>query len=85
WAPGGRRPRPSLRPDAGPSRSLRAVHRAGLVSGLAFVVADLARGGDRLMDDPGAGPLLLLALGSVVAGEIAGRFAFYGLVRRPGD
>lgn len=83
--PRGRRARPSLRPDAGPSRSLRAVRGAGLVLGLGFVVADLARGGDRLMDERGAGPLLLLALGSVLAGEVAGRFAFYGLVRRPGD
>lgn len=77
--------RPSLRPDPGPSRSLHAVHLAGLASGLAFVIADLVRGGDRLMDERGAGPLLLLALGSVLAGEIAGRFVFYGLVRRPGD
>ena len=45
----------------------------------------LARGGDRLTDERGAGPLLLLALGSVLAGEVAGRFVFYGLVRRPGD
>ena len=81
----GRRPRPSLRPDAGPSRLFHAVHMAGLAAGLAFAIADLARGGDRLMDERGAGPLLLLALGSVLTGEIAGRFAFYGLVRRPGD
>ncbi len=76
---------PSLRPDAGPSRPLLAIQLAGLASGLAFVLADLARGGDRLMDERGAGPLLLLALGSVLTGEVAGRFAFYGLVRRPGD
>ncbi|MCU0244887.1 MAG: hypothetical protein MUE80_09290 [Acidobacteria bacterium] len=56
-----------------------------MAAGFVFAVADLARGGDRLMDERGAGPLLLLALGSVLTGEIAGRFAFYGLVRRPGD
>jgi DMSO reductase anchor subunit len=76
---------PSLRPDAGPSWLFRAVQMAGLAAGFVFAVADLARGGDRLMDERGAGPLLLLALGSVLTGEIAGRFAFYGLVRRPGD
>jgi DMSO reductase anchor subunit len=42
-------------------------------------------GGNDIMNEKGIGPALLLAFVLMLAGEIAGRFYFYGLVIRPGD
>ena len=81
----GVRPGPSLRPtDDAPRR----FHRARIVLlALASVclALDLATGGSDIMNEKGIGLALLLAFVLMLAGEIAGRFHFYGLVARPGE
>jgi DMSO reductase anchor subunit len=81
----GVRPGPSLRPtDDSPQR----FHRARIVLlalGSAGLAADLATGGNDIMNERGLGPALVLAFMFILAGEIAGRFHFYGLVIRPGE
>jgi anaerobic dimethyl sulfoxide reductase subunit C len=85
---------PSLRPPAEISRRLRLGGLACLTVGLIFIYLALAieryqQNGDFLTEPLTRlpSPLLPLAIGLVfaLAGEIAGRFQFYGLVRRPGD
>lgn len=90
----GFRPGPSLRP---PPRTLRLLYYgrlALLAGGLILTALSMAKAvpliaggfGSALMGAAGqAGPVLTVALAMVLAGEIAGRFLFYGLVRRPGD
>jgi DMSO reductase anchor subunit len=79
----GVRPEPSLRPSAGPSRLLHGARIVLLAAGLVFVTSDIGSGANSIMNEKGAGPTLLLAFASVLAGEVAGRFHFYGLVGRP--
>jgi DMSO reductase anchor subunit len=78
----GVRPEPSLRPSGGPSRLLHATRIVFLAAGLVLVASDIGSGANSIMNEKGAGPIPLLALASVLAGEVAGRFHFYGLVGR---
>lgn len=76
---------PSLRPPAPPSHRLRVGKVLLLSLGFIAIVAGLITGD---FEASGGGDPLLpvaLALIFVSAGEIAGRFLFYGLVPRPGD
>jgi DMSO reductase anchor subunit len=80
----GVRPGPSLRP---PDEAPRPFHRAQIVLlalGSVCLALDLATGGNDIMNEPGDGPAILLALALILAGEVAGRLHFYGLVTRPG-
>jgi len=78
----GVRPEPSLRPSGGPPRVLHATRIVFLAAGLVLVASDIGSGANSIMNEKGAGPIPLLALASVLAGEVAGRFHFYGLVGR---
>jgi DMSO reductase anchor subunit len=78
-------PAPSLRPDDPPPRLLHWARLSLLFAGILFVAIDRALGGNSIMNERGASPALLLALVFVLAGEVAGRFHYYGLVRRPGE
>jgi len=80
----GFRPAPSLRPNDAPPRSLHRARIALLAAGLVFAAIDIAAGGSDIMKERGAGPFLILAFLFVLAGEIAGRFHFYGFAPRPG-
>lgn len=80
----GFRPAPSLRPGDAPPRRLHRARIALLAAGLVFVAIDMTSGGNDIANERGAGPALLLAFLCVLAGEIAGRFHFYGLVPGPG-
>jgi len=92
----GCRPTPSLRP---PARVRRLLHlgRLTLLAGGLFLIV-LAKAAEIPSAFGGFGsatmavkkasqswPLLTLAFLLVLLGEVAGRFLFYGLVRRPGD
>jgi DMSO reductase anchor subunit len=81
----GVRPGPSLRPmDDSPRR----FHRARIVLlalGSIFLALDLATGGNDIMNKKGTGLVLFLAFAFTLAGEVAGRFHFYGLVSRPDE
>lgn len=81
----GIRPGPSLRPVGDPPRLLHWARIAGLVAGLVLIGMDLGSGANNIMNEKGAGAMLLLAFAFVLMGEAAGRFHFYGLVARPGD
>jgi len=81
----GVRPGRSLRPEDGSPRSLHPVRIALLAAGVVFLVLDMATGGNAIMNERGTGPALLLASGLILAGEVAGRLHFYGLVPRPGE
>ncbi|HOW86426.1 MAG TPA: dimethyl sulfoxide reductase anchor subunit [Candidatus Aminicenantes bacterium] len=81
----GFRPAPSLRPNDGPPPFLHRARIVLLAAGFVSVAADIATGGNDIMKERGAGPFLILAFLFVLAGEIAGRFHFYGLMPRPGD
>lgn len=79
----GVRTEPSLRPSGGPPRLLHATRIVLLAAGFVFIASDIGSGAGSIMNEKGAGPTLLLAFASVLAGEVAGRFHFYGLVGRP--
>jgi anaerobic dimethyl sulfoxide reductase subunit C (anchor subunit) len=90
----GYRATPSLRPPARISRCLHLGRLALLVGGLILIVLAMAAAvpvasggfGSAMMKATGrSGPLLTLAFALVLAGEVAGRFLFYGLAPRPGD
>lgn len=81
----GVRPEPSLRPSGGSPRLLHAARIVFLAAGLVFITSDIGSGANSIMNEKGTGPALLLALASVLAGEVAGRFHFYSLVGRPGS
>jgi DMSO reductase anchor subunit len=81
----GLRPAPSLRPYPSSMRILHGVRLGLLAAGLVLFAVDRASSSNDIMNERGAGPALLLAFFFVMAGEIAGRFHFYGLVPRPGD
>jgi len=74
----GYRPKPSLRPPARIPLALHLGRLAFLAGGLLLIVPAVSG------DVPG-GLRLPLAFALVLAGEIAGRFLFYGLAPRPGD
>ena len=80
----GSRPAPSLRPDGGSPGALHWGRVALLGAGLFFIAIAMGAGIDDLMTDRGPGLALVLAFVFVLAGEVAGRFHFYGLVVRPG-
>jgi len=79
------RPAPALRPDDAPTRLLHHARIAFLAAALVCAVIDIRSSGNAIMNERGAGPILLLVFLFALAGEIAGRFQFYGFVRRPGD
>jgi len=81
----GPRPGPSLRPADGLPRRAHRARIVLLALGSAAFAVDLATGGNDIMNEKGLGPALLLAVVFTLAGEVAGRFHFYGLVARPGD
>lgn len=74
----GYRPKPSLRPPARISLFLHLGRLALLAGGLLLIVLSMSAG------IPG-GPRWTLAFALVLAGEVAGRFLFYGFAPRPGD
>jgi DMSO reductase anchor subunit len=80
----GVRPGPSLRPNGAAPGPFHRARLALLALGAACLAWDLAAGGNDIMNERGLGPALLLAFAFTLAGEIAGRLHFYGLVPRPG-
>jgi anaerobic dimethyl sulfoxide reductase subunit C len=87
----GFRPGPSLRPPANAPRILHFGRLAFLAGGLILIVlameADVSKALNAHKDIAShvERPLLTLAFLLVLMGQVAGRFLFYGLVRRPGD
>jgi DMSO reductase anchor subunit len=81
----GVRPGRSLRPEDGSPRLLHPARIALLAAGAVCLGLDMATGGNAIMNERGAGPALLLGSGLILAGEVAGRLHFYGLVPRPGE
>ena len=81
----GVRPGPSLRPSLDASRRFHRARIVLLALGSASLAMDLATNGNDIMNESGVGPTFLLAFVLILAGEVAGRFHFYGLVARPGD
>jgi anaerobic dimethyl sulfoxide reductase subunit C (anchor subunit) len=75
----GVRPGPSLRPAPDAPRRFHLARIALLVLGSAWLALDLATGGNDIMNEKGIGLVLLLAFAFTLAGEVAGRFHFYGL------
>jgi len=80
----GGRPSPSLRPPAETPRSLHPARLAFLIAGLVLTGAALMAGNSRADHDPARDVLLVAALALVLAGQVTGRFLFYGLLTRPG-
>jgi anaerobic dimethyl sulfoxide reductase subunit C (anchor subunit) len=81
----GVRPGPSLRPTADAPRRFHRARIVLLALASVCLTLDRAMGGNDIMNEKGIGPALLLAFVLMLAGEIAGRFYFYGLVARPGE
>lgn len=83
----GFRPGPSLRPPDKTPRFLHLGRLTFLAAGFFLLGAALYPPSD-LMTPAGSGPgsngLLAMAFVLVLAGEVAGRFLFYGLLARPG-
>ncbi len=80
----GFRPAPSLRPDDAPPRLLHRARLWLLFAGMVLVAIDRVSGANDIMAERGTSPALLLALLLLLAGEVAGRFHYYGLVPPPG-
>ena len=78
-------PGPSLRPNGAAPGPFHLARVALLALGAACLAWDLATDGNDIMNERGLGPALLLALAFTLAGEVAGRLHFYGLVPRPGE
>jgi len=76
---------PSLRPARRYPRLLHWGRIALLGAGFLFIVAATWTETFDLMTARGPSPALILAFIFVLAGEVVGRFQFYGLVARPGD
>lgn len=81
----GVRPGPSLRPSLDAPRRFHLARIVLLALGSVGLALDLATGGNDIMNEKGIGPAFFLAFIFVLAGEVAGRFHFYGLVARPGE
>jgi len=80
----GYRPGPSLRPPAEAHRTLHLVRLTLLLMGLALIRGAMVAGEGRAASGLGGNGLLAVALALVLAGQVAGRFLFYGLFGRPG-
>jgi DMSO reductase anchor subunit len=80
----GHRPGPSLRPWTGTPRILHLGRLGLLTAGLVLVGMALMTKDDRAAAGLGSGGLLAVAFVVVLAGEVVGRFLFYGLIARPG-
>ncbi|MCX6569026.1 MAG: dimethyl sulfoxide reductase anchor subunit [Candidatus Aminicenantes bacterium] len=80
----GFRPGPSLRPPDKTPRLLHLGRLTFLAAGLLLLGAALIPKGDWTSAAPGPNGLLVMAFVLVLAGEVAGRFLFYGLLARPG-
>jgi anaerobic dimethyl sulfoxide reductase subunit C (anchor subunit) len=80
----GYRPGPSLRPPGGAHRTLHLTRLALLLMGLSLIRGAMIAGEGRAGIGLGENGLLTIALALVLAGQIAGRFLFYGLFGRPG-
>ncbi len=74
---------PSLRPEGDAARAPHLVRIALLATGLVFLGSEIATGANDIMKDSGWTATQLLALAFILAGEVAGRLHFYGLVARP--
>jgi anaerobic dimethyl sulfoxide reductase subunit C (anchor subunit) len=90
----GYRPKPSLRPPARVSRVLHLGRLVLLAGGSILIVLATAANLPPASGNPGSamarstgrsGLFLTLAFALVLAGEVAGRFLFYGLAPRAGD
>jgi DMSO reductase anchor subunit len=57
---------------------------AFLIAALVLIGAVLMAGNSRADHDPARDVLLVAALALVLAGQVVGRFLFYGLLTRPG-
>lgn len=80
----GHRPCRSLRPPAEAHRTIHLARLALLLAGLALIVAAMIAGEGRAGLGLGGNGFLAAALVLVLAGQVAGRFLFYGLLARPG-
>jgi DMSO reductase anchor subunit len=80
----GYRSGPSLRPPAEAHRTLHLVRLTLLLMGLALIRGAMVAGEGRAASGLGGNGLLAVALALVLAGQVAGRFLFYGLFGRPG-
>ena len=80
----GYRSGPSLRPPAEAHRTLHLARLALLLMGLALIRGAMVAGEGRAASGLGGNGLLPVALALVLAGQVAGRFLFYGLFGRPG-
>ena len=80
----GGRPVPSLRPPAEAPRSLHPARLAFMIAAFVLIGAVLMMGNSRADHDPARDVLLVAALALVLAGQVTGRFLFYGLLTRPG-
>jgi anaerobic dimethyl sulfoxide reductase subunit C (anchor subunit) len=79
----GARPRPSLWPPGTGSAFLHAVRSFLLAAGGVILMIVLAAHEETSLERPGRAPALLLAVFVLaVAGEVSGRFLFYGLSGR---
>jgi anaerobic dimethyl sulfoxide reductase subunit C (anchor subunit) len=80
----GPRTGPSLRPRARIPPLLHFGRLALLTAGFVLIWAAMTSRYDRAATGSGANGLLAAAFVLVLAGEVAGRFLFYGLLTRPG-
>jgi anaerobic dimethyl sulfoxide reductase subunit C (anchor subunit) len=80
----GPRPGPSLRPPAETPRLLHLGRLALLTAGLVLIGAAMGPGDGRAASGSGVGGVLAGAFVLVLAGQVAGRFLFYGLIARTG-
>ena len=80
----GHRPGPSLRPPAEAHRAIHLATLALLLAALVLTGAALMAGISRSVPGSGWNGLLAIALALVLAGQVTGRFLFYGLLTRPG-
>jgi anaerobic dimethyl sulfoxide reductase subunit C (anchor subunit) len=80
------RPRtgPSLRPPAETPRLLHLGRLALLTAGLVLIGAAMSAGDGRAASGSGVGGVLAVAFVLILAGQVAGRFLFYGLIARTG-
>ena len=80
----GYRSGPSLRPPAEAHRTLHLARLALLLMGLALIRGAMVAGEGGGIGGLRGNGLLPVALALVLAGQVAGRFLFYGLFGRPG-
>jgi len=80
----GYRSGPSLRPPAEAHRTIHLVRLALLLIGLSLIRGAMIAGEGRAGLGLSGNGLLAIALAIVMAGEVAGRFLFYGLLARSG-